>query len=80
MDDAQNTVSSAVVKRRLQPPVLETDLPLHAARAAWERRYLLTRLNRLRGNVAATARAIGIERAVLHRKLRALGLSRGEWR
>ena len=49
-------------------------LPLRAARAAFERRYLETQVSRFGGNVSETARFVGMERTALYRKLKALGI------
>ncbi len=45
------------------------------ARAAFERAYLLRHLERCGWNIAKTARAIGMERSQLHRKLQQLGIT-----
>lgn len=49
-------------------------LPLRAARAAFERRYLQTQVSRFGGNVSETARFVGMERTALYRKLKLLGI------
>ncbi len=49
-------------------------LPLKAARERFERQYLHSQLSRFGGNVSRTAAFVGMERAALHRKLKALGL------
>ncbi|MEM7249042.1 MAG: sigma-54 dependent transcriptional regulator [Acidobacteriota bacterium] len=48
---------------------------LKEAREAFEREYVLRTLRRLKGNVSATARELGLERSSLYRKARALKLS-----
>ncbi|MCY4288484.1 MAG: sigma-54 dependent transcriptional regulator [Aestuariivita sp.] len=49
-------------------------LPLRQAREVFERQYLLTQVNRFRGNISRTAAFIGMERSALHRKLKSLGV------
>jgi two-component system nitrogen regulation response regulator NtrX len=55
-----------------------SDLPLKAFREAVERAFILQRLRELDWNVSRTAEVLGIERTHLHRKLKLLGISRGE--
>ncbi|MCA9685436.1 MAG: sigma-54-dependent Fis family transcriptional regulator [Myxococcales bacterium] len=55
-----------------------SDLPLKAFREAVERAYILQRLREHEWNVSRTAEALGIERTHLHRKLKLLGIQRGE--
>ncbi len=45
------------------------------AKAIFEREYLMAKLKEHHGNVKKTAKAIGIERRHLHRKIKALGIS-----
>ena len=49
-------------------------MPLREAREIFERRYLESQVARFGGNITRTAAFIGMERAALHRKLRALGI------
>ena len=49
---------------------------LKKARAAFEAAYIEQMLRFYDGNVAATAKAIGMDRTALHRKMRHLGLKR----
>ena len=69
------------VRQTSPAPVLFHDssevmsLGLREARAAFERKYLLTQLARFGNNISRTAAAVGMERSALHRKLRALGVS-----
>lgn len=51
------------------------DLPLRAAREAFERDYLLAQIEKFDGNITKTAAFIGMERAALHRKLKSLDIS-----
>jgi two-component system, NtrC family, nitrogen regulation response regulator NtrX len=48
---------------------------LHQARAAYERDYILKKLDELHGNVSRTAEMLGLERSHLYRKMKALGIS-----
>lgn len=54
------------------PPL--TSLPLKEAREVFERRYLSAQLSRFGGRISRTARFVGMNRAALHRKLKALGI------
>jgi len=51
---------------------------LHEARAAYERDYILRKLDENHGNVSRTAEALGLERSHLYRKMKTLGISAGE--
>ena len=51
---------------------------LQEARAAYERDYILRKLDENRGNVSRTAEALGLERSHLYRKMRSLGIAAGE--
>ena len=48
---------------------------LHQARAAYERDYILRKLDELHGNISRTAEVLGLERSHLYRKMKALGIS-----
>jgi len=48
---------------------------LHQARAAYERDYILKKLDENRGNVSRTAEVLGLERSHLYRKMKALGIA-----
>jgi two-component system, NtrC family, nitrogen regulation response regulator NtrX len=48
---------------------------LHQARAAYERDYILKKLDDNHGNISRTAEVLGLERSHLYRKMRALGIS-----
>lgn len=52
--------------------------PLFEARDAWERNYILAALNAHDGNISRTADALGLERSNLYKKMRALGIGKGE--
>ena len=51
---------------------------LHEARAAYERDYILRKLEENQGNVSRTAESLGLERSHLYRKMRSLGISPAE--
>src|SRR5919198_413861 len=51
---------------------------LHQARAAYERDYILKKLDENHGNVSRTAEMLGLERSHLYRKMRSLGISAKE--
>ncbi|HEV3276206.1 MAG TPA: sigma-54 dependent transcriptional regulator [Terriglobia bacterium] len=51
---------------------------LQEARAAYERDYILRKLDENRGNVSRTAEALGLERSHLYRKMKSLGIASGE--
>ncbi len=48
---------------------------LHQARAAYERDYILKKLDENHGNVSRTAEALGLERSHLYRKMKTLGIA-----
>ena len=48
---------------------------LHEARSAYERDYILKKLDENHGNVSRTAETLGLERSHLYRKMKALGIS-----
>jgi two-component system, NtrC family, nitrogen regulation response regulator NtrX len=48
---------------------------LHQARAAYERDYILKKLDENHGNVSRTAEALGLERSHLYRKMKSLGIA-----
>ncbi len=51
---------------------------LQEARAAYERDYILRKLEENQGNVTRTAEVLGLERSHLYRKMKSLGISAGE--
>jgi hypothetical protein len=55
-----------------QPP--SGNVTLREAREVWEREWITARLRDFKGNVKATAAAIGMERVALLRKIRQLGI------
>jgi two-component system nitrogen regulation response regulator NtrX len=48
---------------------------LHQARTAYERDYILKKLDENHGNVSRTAEVLGLERSHLYRKMKALGIA-----
>ena len=54
--------------------VTTTGLPLLPARAAFEARYIAEVLRQQGGNVSHAAKALGLSRAMLQRKMKAFGL------
>ena len=69
-------------ERKHLPPLVYRDgsrrgsdfLTLHQARAAYERDYILKKLDENHGNISRTAEVLGLERSHLYRKMRALGI------
>jgi len=53
---------------------IDFDLPLREAREQFERAYLLRQLQQANGSVGRLAKAVGLERTHLYRKLRDLGV------
>jgi two-component system nitrogen regulation response regulator NtrX len=51
---------------------------LHEARAAYEREFILRKLEEHRWNMTRTAAALGLERSHLYRKMKSLGISPSE--
>jgi len=51
---------------------------LQEARVAYERDYILRKLQENKGNVSRTAEVLGLERSHLYRKMRSLGIGTGE--
>jgi DNA-binding NtrC family response regulator len=61
-------------ERRSDAPVLDLGLPLREAREQFEREYLVHQLKLAGGSVGKLAKAVGLERTHLYRKLRSLGV------
>lgn len=55
----------------------KSDVTLRELREAVERLYILKRLREHKWNVSRTAQVLGVERTHLHRKMRALDITRG---
>jgi two-component system nitrogen regulation response regulator NtrX len=51
---------------------------LQQAREAYEREYILRKLDEYQGNVSRTAESLGMERSHFYRKMKALGLQTGK--
>jgi two-component system, NtrC family, nitrogen regulation response regulator NtrX len=51
---------------------------LHDARAAYEREYILRKLEENQGNMSRTAEVLGLERSHLYRKMKSLGIAASE--
>jgi len=71
-------------ERKHLPPLVYRDgsrrvgsdfLTLHQARAAYERDYILKKLDDNHGNVSRTAEVLGLERSHLYRKMKTLGIA-----
>jgi two-component system nitrogen regulation response regulator NtrX len=71
-------------ERRHLPPLVYRDgsrrsggdfLTLHQARAAYERDYILKKLDDNHGNISRTAEVLGLERSHLYRKMKTLGIA-----
>ncbi len=52
-------------------------MPLRDAREYFEKKYLLSQIERFHGNISRTAQFIGMERSALHRKLKTLEVVHG---
>ena len=74
----------ARIDRKHLPPLVYRDgnrrigagfSTLHQARAAYERDYILKKLDENHGNVSRTAESLGLERSHLYRKMKALGIA-----
>ncbi len=59
-------------------PTLGNFSSLHEARAAYEREYILRKLEENHGNITRTAEVLGLERSHLYRKLKSLGIALSE--
>jgi two-component system nitrogen regulation response regulator NtrX len=71
-------------ERKHLPPLLFRDgtrqssgefSSLHEARIAYERDYILKKLEESNGNISRTAELLGLERSHLYRKMRSLGIA-----
>jgi two-component system, NtrC family, nitrogen regulation response regulator NtrX len=74
-------------ERKHLPPLVHRDgsrrvasegSTLHQARAAYERDYILRKLDENHGNVSRTAEVLGLERSHLYRKMKSLGIAAKE--
>jgi two-component system, NtrC family, nitrogen regulation response regulator NtrX len=71
-------VASAALNTPLELPKEAHSLSLRDLRDLVERQYIRAKLDENHWNISRTAIALGIERTNLHKKMRALGLSRDE--
>ncbi|HEU5233975.1 MAG TPA: sigma-54 dependent transcriptional regulator [Terriglobales bacterium] len=77
--------SAAKIERKHLPPLIYRDgsrrgstpefSSLHQARAAYERDYILRKLEESKGNMSRAAEILGMERSHLYRKMKTLGIS-----
>jgi two-component system, NtrC family, nitrogen regulation response regulator NtrX len=77
--------AAAKLDRKHLPPLVYRDggsraapaefSTLHQARAAYERDYILKKLDDNHGNVSRTAEVLGLERSHLYRKMKTLGIA-----
>ena len=71
--------SAAAGLPRRQPARGKTEFStLHQARDAYERDYILKKLDENHGNVSRTAEVLGLERSHLYRKMKTLGIAAKE--
>jgi two-component system nitrogen regulation response regulator NtrX len=79
--------TTARFERKHLPPLVHRDgsrrtsgdfSTLHQARAAYERDYILKKLDENHGNVSRTAEVLGLERSHLYRKMKTLGIAAKE--
>jgi two-component system nitrogen regulation response regulator NtrX len=71
------------LERKHLPPLIYRDgarrgaefTSLHQARAAYERDFILKKLDENHGNVSRTAEVLGLERSHLYRKMKTLGIA-----
>jgi DNA-binding NtrC family response regulator len=70
-DDGDSSADAAAI---LQPIPAESAVNLRQAVEEFERQHILSRLRVQGGQVAATARDLGLERSHLYKKMRALGI------
>jgi two-component system nitrogen regulation response regulator NtrX len=85
-DLPEEIIAEANRVNRPAPPTLTAvelppearSLPLREFRDLMERQYIRTKLDETGWNISRTAIVLGIERTNLHKKMRALGLSRDD--
>jgi len=74
----------AKLERKHLPPLVYRDggrrsagefSTLHQARAAYERDYILKKVDENHGNISRTAEVLGLERSHLYRKMKTLGIA-----
>ncbi len=64
-----------VYREGVRRPASSEFSTLHQARAAYERDYILKKMDENHGNVSRTAEALGLERSHLYRKMKTLGIA-----
>lgn len=74
VEQALGSAPSAAATGSAEDPAGVFDLPLRQAREQFERHYLLYQLKAADGSVGKLAKAVGMERTHLYRKLRGLGI------
>src|SRR5215467_4808191 len=75
--------SAHKIERKQLPPLIHREggrstagfSTLHQARAAYERDYILKKLDENHGNVTRAAEVLGLERSHLYRKMKTLGIA-----
>jgi DNA-binding NtrC family response regulator len=72
----RETTASPTELPRVELPAEARALPLREFRDHMEREYIRIKLEENGWNISRTATLLGIERTNLHKKMRALGLSR----
>lgn len=79
-----NPTATKIDRKHLPPLVYRDGRPkaaarefstLHQARAAYERDYILKKLDENHGNISRTAEVLGLERSHLYRKMKTLGIA-----
>ena len=71
--------STATRRARPSGPAVSTAMrrhqPLVEAREAYERDYILKKIDEHHGNITRAAESLGLERSHLYRKMKALGVA-----
>jgi two-component system nitrogen regulation response regulator NtrX len=70
------TIAAVPLEMRLTPEA-DSRSHLHQTRDSAERESILNALDQTNWNVSGAARVLGIERTNLHKRIRALGISKG---
>ena len=75
-DKISNIIKESLKNTNFNEQITENSLsvPLKEAREKFEKDYLTIQLKKFNGNISKTANFVGIERSVLHRKLKGLGI------
>lgn len=69
---------SAHARAASSPGISKENGSFYEARFAYERDYILRKLEENQGNVSRTAEVLGLERSHLYRKMKTLGIASGE--